>query len=125
MAEELKTVLGFEASGAISTLNTLSTALDKYTAAIASAASATTRYNKAAAGVDSKLKSLTAASSGYSKVQQQSVSASKRVQTALSKERELLQSVRGAVNNVGKATKKTSGQNKCFSRYFNNLWTEI
>ncbi len=110
MAEELKTVLGFEAGSAIATLNTMTTALNSYTSAMASAAGATSKFNKSATGVDGKLKSLSAGTKSYTGAQNQQVSTSKRVQNALVKERQLLASVRGAVEKAGSATKKSSGQ---------------
>ena len=110
MAEQLKTVLGFEASDAIATLNQMATALDGYTSAMRKAAGATRKFNKSAAGVDSKLKALSAATGTYTKSQQQQVLSSKKIQTALTKEKQLLESVRGAVVKTGESTKKASGQ---------------
>ena len=63
MAEqELKTVLGFEASQAIATLANLTSGLQGYNTAIRLAAIGTGQFNRAAAKVDTALKTLAAGS---------------------------------------------------------------
>ena len=65
MADELVSVLGFDASQAISTLNTLNTSLQGYTTSMRKAAGATRKFNKAAAGVDEQLKSQSTVIKGF------------------------------------------------------------
>ena len=61
MAESLKTVLGFEATDAIKTLAAMEVQLKSWTAAMRGAASATSKFNKDAAGVSANIKKNTAA----------------------------------------------------------------
>jgi len=110
MAEPLKTILGFEASGAIATLNNLAMSLEKYTAAMNSAASATSKYNSIASGVDSKLKSLNAAAANYNTTQRKTAQDSKQKQAIIQKEKDLLQSVRHVTEETANTTKKASAQ---------------
>ncbi len=56
MAESLKTVLGFEATDAIKTLAAMEVQLKSWTAAMRGAASATSKFNKDAAGVSANIK---------------------------------------------------------------------
>ncbi|OLS30513.1 MAG: hypothetical protein HeimAB125_19090, partial [Candidatus Heimdallarchaeota archaeon AB_125] len=110
MAEPLKTVLGFEAAGAIATLGNLSSALNNYTAAMGGAASATEAYNKAAVGVDSKLKALNATATKYNATQHKAAQASKQKQAVIQKETNLLRSVRNSTEDTATATKKAGAQ---------------
>jgi len=57
MADELKTVLGFEAGNAISTIKALTKALNGYSNAISKAASSTKSFNDSSKGIEASLNS--------------------------------------------------------------------
>lgn len=103
MAEELKTVLGFDASQAISTLAKLSTQLAGYTTSMVAAAGSTTGFNSAAKGVDATLGQLSNAQKGLISSQNDVVVSSKKVKKPL-------QGVGTAADDTGKKTKKAAKQ---------------
>ena len=108
MADKLVSVLGFDASQAINTLNTLNTALQGYTTAMRGAATATRKYNKAAASIDAKLKSQSNVIKGFAATTQNlGQTQNKNVETIkrLTAENRKLSRT---IENLKKKTKKTS-----------------
>ncbi len=108
MAESLVSVLGFDATNAISTLNTLDSALMGYTKAMRKAASATRSYNKAAKGVDTQLRKQSNVIKGFAtttkdlgKTQQKNIQTTKKAVESNEK-------LKKTIDKVGKSTKKTS-----------------
>lgn len=85
MTQELKTVLGFEASQAISTLGNLESQLDEYTKAMIGAASGTNTFNASAAKVDANLKQLSASSGQLSNASKGVVSAQNNIAVSTAK----------------------------------------
>lgn len=78
MADSLKTVLGFDAAGAIATLTAMETKLVSWTAAMRDAASTTRKFNTSAKSTDATLKANTAATRGaVAATQQQTLATNK------------------------------------------------
>ncbi len=103
MAEELKTVLGFEASKAISTLAKLDTQLAGYTKSMIAAAGATTKYNTVAGQVDAKLGQLSNAQRGVVATQNNLIASNVKVKKGL-------KDTGAAATETGEKTKKASKQ---------------
>ena len=110
MADEtLKTVLGFDATAALSTLGALNTALAAYTKNMSAAAIATRNYNSAAASVDKSLKNQAAITKGAATAHGNLSTQSKRSQQALSGVSTQAETVNRTIGRLGKTTKKASG----------------
>lgn len=92
---ELKTVLGFEAAGAIATLTAMETSLRSWTTAMRNAASAASTFNKVS-GIDKGMNSAAtstekaekAASRYYNKLQKESKTAATAVESGAKKQEE-------------------------------------
>ena len=109
MADELVSVLGFDASQAISTLNTLDTALQGYTTAMRGAAAATRKFNKAASSVDAQLKSQSNVIKGFATTTSDLNKAQRQGVAAAEKSTKAHKDHTKAVEKLGKKT-KTTGQ---------------
>ncbi len=103
MADELKTVLGFDASQAISTLVKLDAQLTSYTTAMMGAAGSTTTFNTAAKSVDTTLGQLSNAERGV-------VSAQNDLIVSTAKVIKSTKDTGGAVDDTAKKTKKAAKQ---------------
>ncbi|KKL58284.1 hypothetical protein LCGC14_2226920 [marine sediment metagenome] len=101
MAEELKTVLGFDASQAINTLVKLDSQLTGYTTTMAAAANSTTGFNAAAKNVDATLGQLSNAQQGVVASQNNLVASTKKVTKST-------KTTSSAVTDAAKKTKKAT-----------------
>ncbi|MEE9548661.1 MAG: phage tail tape measure protein [Nitrosomonadaceae bacterium] len=102
MADELRTVLGFDASQAISTLVKLDAQLTSYTSTMAAAANSTTGFNTAAKSVDATLGQLSNAERGVVSTQNDLLVSSKKV----------IKSTRDTGSAISDAAKKTKKATK-------------
>lgn len=110
MADPLTTVLGFDATGALTTLNALNSVLKSYTMNMAAAATATRNYNSAAASVDKNLKSQASAVRGATAAQGQLVNQSQKSKGALRSVSTQAAASSATIDRLAKTTKKASGQ---------------
>ena len=110
MADEtLKTVLGFDATGALSTLSALNTALASYTKNMGAAAGVTRDYNSAASRVDKSLKNQAATVKGAATAHGNLSTQSKQSQQALRGVSTQAETVNRTIGRLGKTTKKAGG----------------
>jgi TP901 family phage tail tape measure protein len=83
MSDELKTVLGFDASGAISTLKELTANLSSFTAGVHKSAAALRAFNKASTGVEQNLSTLSANAKSFAVATGNTASSTNKASTAL------------------------------------------
>jgi len=83
MAEELRTVLGFEAAGAIATLAKLATSLDVYSAALMRSATTNKTFNTSASVTRSGLISTASATNTLSNAQNKGITSAKSYTNSL------------------------------------------
>ena len=103
MADELRTVLGFDASQAISTLIKLDAQLTSYTTTMNTAAGSTTGFNAAAKDIDATLGQLANAERGVVATQNNLITSTKKV-------RKSTKDTGSAVADTAKKTKKATKQ---------------
>lgn len=83
MAEELRTVLGFEAAGAIATLSKLTAGLDSYSAALAKSAAANKAFNASGKGFSTTAINAVGATGKLSSSMNQGIVSSKKYTNSL------------------------------------------
>ncbi|KKL16060.1 hypothetical protein LCGC14_2499350, partial [marine sediment metagenome] len=103
MADELRTVLGFDASQAISTLIKLDAQLTSYTTTMNTAAGSTTGFNAAAKDIDATLGQLANAERGVVATQNNLITSTKKVSKST-------KDTGSAVADTAKKTKKAAKQ---------------
>lgn len=104
MADELKTVLGFEAADAISSISKLTTALEQYATAVKNAAATTGAFNKTSSGIASVTKAATQLDPVVKKTQDTFGTLS----TKLASSHPVMLAQAKAMEAVGDAAKKTN-----------------
>ncbi len=111
MAEELRTVLGFEASQAITTLATMEVQLGKYTKSMFASADATRSFNKTAKIFDTSAGQMSNAQKGIVSAQNNMVASTKRADTNIKR--------------LGKTTQRTSKQVRESSKNMILSWQSV
>ncbi len=128
MADELKTVLGFEAKEAIATLATLSKGLNAYTAAMSQAASATGTFNKNAAGIEKNLAGITPTTKKAAKETQKLGKSTNIVTAAMEKYGKTASKIpttHPAIQKQRTALKELAGQSKKTSKAMILSWESV
>lgn len=108
MADQLVSVLGFDATDAIKTLTSLNDSLAGYTQAMRKAASATRAYNKAAQGVDANLRKQANVIKGFAAGTTNLASAQKTVTTQAAKTSKTVKDLGKDTEDAAQKTKRSS-----------------
>ncbi len=109
MSDELKTVLGFDASGAISTLKELTANLSSFTAGVHRSAAALRSFNRASTGVDKNLATLSANAKSFAIATGNTAASTNKASTALGSLSKTSSTAATATNQITK-TQQQLGQ---------------